>query len=207
MPSRDYPDAMGNQPLNRRERKKLRTRDAIEDAAWRLFVDQGYDETTVEDIADAVDISPRTFFRYFESKEAVLFGDWRAMLDQVTGYILARPPDESPIVCMREVALAVASAMEAEGPKTLQRKQLAGAACKVGDYEREVMQPAMEEAVAGAIAQRLGVDPGDLKTKVYASVSLAALITAKHHWVAIGGSESLYALVQQAFDLLLGSEE
>src|SRR5690242_12893155 len=58
-----------------RERKKLRTRASIQKEAMRLFLEKGYDETTIEDIAEAVEISPSTFFNYFPSKEAVVFQD------------------------------------------------------------------------------------------------------------------------------------
>ena len=58
-----------------RERKKLKTKTALQKEAMRLFLEKGYDETTIEDIAEAVDISPSTFFNYFPTKEDVVFQD------------------------------------------------------------------------------------------------------------------------------------
>jgi AcrR family transcriptional regulator len=78
-----------------RARKKGRTRDAIRDAAHDLFVERGYAGTTVDDIAAAADISPRTFFRYFTSKEEVLFSRFDETLDLLREFLDQRPAGES----------------------------------------------------------------------------------------------------------------
>jgi AcrR family transcriptional regulator len=78
-----------------RERKKVRTRDAIRDAAHDLFVVRGYAGTTVDDISEAADVSPRTFFRYFANKEEVLFSAFDETLDLLGEFLDARPPEES----------------------------------------------------------------------------------------------------------------
>ena len=87
-----------DQAPTRRERKKLETRQALEQAALRLFAEQGYEQTTVEDIAEAADVAVRTFFRYFSSKQDVLFGD--VVTDRVKRLrteLAARPATESPL--------------------------------------------------------------------------------------------------------------
>lgn len=77
-----------------RERKKVRTRDAIRDAAHDLFLERGFGGTTIDDIAAAADVSPRTFFRYFTSKEEVLFSRFDEVLDLLREFLDSRPADE-----------------------------------------------------------------------------------------------------------------
>jgi AcrR family transcriptional regulator len=82
-----------------RERKKARTRAAIREHAFRLFREQGYDATTVEQIADAAEVSPSTFFRYFPTKEDVVLQDDMELL-WVEAF-QEQPPEMSPIAAMR----------------------------------------------------------------------------------------------------------
>ncbi|MEU8272137.1 helix-turn-helix domain-containing protein [Sphaerisporangium sp. NPDC049002] len=89
-----------------RERKKLRTRRALIESAMRLFEDKGFEETTVAEIAAAVDVSTRTFFSYFASKEDVVFFDTRTRVDRALAVIAGRRPSE-PVV---ELLLRVAEA-------------------------------------------------------------------------------------------------
>ncbi|WP_078652913.1 TetR/AcrR family transcriptional regulator [Streptomyces sp. NRRL F-525] len=80
-----------------RERKRLRTRQALIDAAVDLFDRQGYDETTIAEIADAADVSARTFFSYFASKEEILFPDSASRVQLAVDAIDARGPDDRPV--------------------------------------------------------------------------------------------------------------
>src|SRR5690242_18367032 len=104
-----YPAGMeattGVQPCSatagRRERKKQRTREALVDSAFRLFAEKGFEATTVEEIADAVDVSSRTFFRYFASKEDVLLTFQDEQFCAMKAAFAARPADEPMISAVR----------------------------------------------------------------------------------------------------------
>jgi len=189
--------------LGRRERKKQQTREALEATAWRLFQRKGYDETTIEDITDAVDVSTRTFFRYFDSKEAVLFGDWRSNLDRITGLIVSRPPEEPPLKALYESAQQFIEFIEPNEPRLLMRNELARNSRKIGDYERNVINPEFERVVAEALAQRLGVDAeSDPRSFIIAAVVVAAYNAARKMWVASDGERSMAELLGQAFEFI-----
>lgn len=89
-----------------RERKKQRTRDALIRVALELFTTQGYEGTTVDEIADAVEVSQRTFFRYFASKEDVAFAVQQMVEERFVSALTERPPEEGPFDAMRNAVLA-----------------------------------------------------------------------------------------------------
>ncbi|MYT25179.1 TetR family transcriptional regulator [Streptomyces sp. SID7760] len=88
-----------------RERKKRRTRDALLRAALLLFVAQGYEQTTVDEITDAVDVSQRTFFRYFANKEEVAFAVQDLVESHFVAALRARPVSEGPLEALRRAVL------------------------------------------------------------------------------------------------------
>ncbi len=185
-----------------RERKKERTRRELEEAALRLFAERGYADTTVEDIAEVVGVSARTFHRYYDSKEAVLFGTWRAMLGELLGAFATRPADEPLLRSARALCLLIASMLEADEERHRFVKRIVAEVPKAGDYERSVMLPAFERALVEAMARRLGVDgAADFRPALAATVAIATMHAAKMRWVAEPGS-SLPALVEEAFDAL-----
>jgi AcrR family transcriptional regulator len=104
----------GPEPLGLRERKKLRTRKAIAVAALRLFAERGYEETTIADIAAVADISPRTFFSYFPSKEDVVFAEIDDRLAEVRERLLGRTTEETPLAAIRRSVLDVIEALATE---------------------------------------------------------------------------------------------
>src|SRR5262245_18164747 len=86
---------MTEQVLGLRERKKQRTRRTIVDVATRLFAEQGYDRTTLVQIADAAEIAPSTFFNYFASKVDVVFAPFDAVIESARERLLGRQPGET----------------------------------------------------------------------------------------------------------------
>ncbi|WP_433332786.1 TetR family transcriptional regulator [Spirillospora sp. CA-294931] len=97
-----------------RERKKRQTRRAISDAALRLFAERGYEETTIADIAAAAEVSPRTFFSYFPSKEDVVFAELDDRMAEVAEGLADPPPGEAPLETIRRGTVEILEALATE---------------------------------------------------------------------------------------------
>src|SRR5262245_48548508 len=97
----------GQVEVGRRERKKLQTRQALRAAAVRLFTERGFDATTVEDITEAADVAPRTFFLHFASKEDVLLDDGTALTRALVEAVAERPEAEPVFAAVRAAVLEV----------------------------------------------------------------------------------------------------
>lgn len=187
----------------RREQKKLETRQALEQAALRLFGERGYEQTTVEDIADAADVAVRTFFRYFSSKQDVLFGD--VVTDRVRrlrSELAARPRTEDLFNAIRTVM----DSLDFNGPEEeeqilarmdLMRRQPSF----VGRYLEIIDQ--MRIAVVEFVAERTGLDPGrDLFPLLVGGACAASWDASLKLWVASGATASLPKLRAESFAAL-----
>jgi AcrR family transcriptional regulator len=160
-----------------RERKKEQTRRAIEDAAFRLFEERGYSATTVADIADAADIAPRTFFSYFPSKEAVVFGDFDEVFASLEVRMRERAADEDAFQALRAWLGELIERGHEEGDpeRDLLRRCLVKDNDALAAHERHIMGR-FERLIAEAVARDLGDAPDDLQPKLIAAASVAALM-------------------------------
>jgi AcrR family transcriptional regulator len=191
-------------PESTRERRQRKRRDEVALAAIRLFHERGFDAVTVDEISEAADIAPRTFFRYFATKEDVFFTDRFEQLDALREAIAARPPDEPILASVRHAILTVFDQYHlGPEPRLLAARVVADTpALRAGSIAR---QAEWQHALAAMVAERLGVDPGvDLRPHVVASTTLAALRSAMDLWVANDGRDDLIGLANQALDLLDG---
>jgi AcrR family transcriptional regulator len=156
-----------------RERKKQRTREAIAHAAHELFVERGYHATTLPDIAEAADVSTRTIFAYFPSKEDILFSHFAEMKDALARSLAERPEGRDALETVREFIL---SSHELEQGKSELDARLQ--ACVTSDPALRTSLRAriaqLAELIAPAIAQDIGVPEDDLRTQVVAASLTAA---------------------------------
>jgi AcrR family transcriptional regulator len=147
-----------------RERKKEKTRLAILDAALDLFLEQGYESTTIEQIAGVVDVSPRTFFRYFTSKDHLVLWFHDHGEEILLETFAARPVDEAPFTSLMHGLRAMVEDMQGSTPEDTERflklRQLFDKYPHL--VGQSVARGAMtERRLAEAVAARRGVDPED----------------------------------------------
>jgi TetR/AcrR family transcriptional regulator, regulator of mycofactocin system len=182
-----------------RERHALRTRQAIEAAALELFDERGFAETTVEEIAARADVAPRTFFRYFPAKEAVLFPDTAGIDDRLARALAARPADEHPFASLVAVVADLADDVEARGADFERRERLARNCPGVRAYERSVLDARVAGTVAAFVAGRLGVAAGvDPRPQMWAALVMTAFRVALHLWLDAGRTGHLRDAVAAA---------
>ncbi|MFO7253031.1 MAG: TetR family transcriptional regulator [Actinomycetes bacterium] len=172
-----------NRPLGLRERKKAETRRAVHEAALRLIAELGFDAVTVEAIADAANISRRTFSNYFAGKEdAVLYGDEQRFRDLVER-VRAQPPELPPWECLRAAVDEMwAEVGEPDRDSTLRMRLAKRHPALLA--RQLAMLSNLERDLADAIAGRPGRGPAArVQPRVMAAAFISALRLAGHLWI------------------------
>jgi AcrR family transcriptional regulator len=170
-------------PGGLRERKKAKTRAAIREQALRLFREQGYQATTVEQIAAAAEISPATFFRYFPTKEDVVLQD---DVDVLTIEAFdAQPPDLSPVAAVRAAAATTFAGLTP--PELARFRETTELTLSVPEIRARAIDEFVRsiEVMAAAVARRTGHTPDDFAVRNLAGamigVIMASVLTAKQN--------------------------
>jgi AcrR family transcriptional regulator len=163
-----------------RERKKARTRAAIRRHALALFMEQGYSATTVEQIAEAAEVSPATFFRYFPTKEDVVLQDDFDIL--ALAEMEAQPAELSPIAAFRAAAAATRQQL------TPEEIEIFATTTHLTMSVPEIRARALDEFVrtaeqiSAAIARRNGGSPDDFEVKNLAGAIIGVVMAATMPW-------------------------
>ncbi len=192
-----------------RERKKLATRRSLRRHALDLVAQRGFAHVTVEDIAEAANVSPRTFFNSFPSKEAALFGADPERVAALREGVLHQAPGEPALDALRQAMVAEARVITRElgelggDPQDMLRRMKAVRADPHLRAAQSAHMATFEGAVAEALAERLGTDPArDPYPALLASIAGAVIRATTVFWATGGGAEPLDQLTDRAFRAL-----
>ncbi|MER6834696.1 TetR family transcriptional regulator [Streptomyces cellulosae] len=186
--------------LGLRERKKIRTREAIRTAAYALVEQQGYDATTIEQIAERAEVSPSTVFRYFPTKEDIVVTD--EYDEPLLAELAARPADEPWTDSVRYVIRkAVRLAMTEQPEITELRARLMLEVPAVRARVRETVT-GIGRTLAEAVARRTGLAPEGLEVRVHTMALIGGLLEATMYWAEHGHREDYADLADRAIDVI-----
>jgi AcrR family transcriptional regulator len=197
-PVHSSPSTDGTQ-LGLRERKKIKTRTAIRDATYALIEEQGYEATTVEQIAERAEVSPSTVFRYFPTKEDIVLTDEYdpVMLEELR----ARPAGEPWMVSVRHILHRALDLSDLDYEITRLRAHLMIQVPAVRARMMESMS-VTGRLLAGAIAERTGRDADDLEVRVYTMSLIGGLTEIYQYWAENGMREDLHGLLDRALEVM-----
>ncbi|WP_046500274.1 TetR/AcrR family transcriptional regulator [Streptomyces odonnellii] len=185
-------------PMGLRERKKLKTRIAIRRATYGLIAEQGYEATTIEQIAEAAEVSPSTVFRYFPTKEDIVLTD---EYDPVMASVLrARPAGEPPLESIRFLMDQTMRTVMATGlDEMVQRTKLMVEVPAVRARMTETMS-STAKLFAEVLAERTGREPDDIEVRIFVAAVLGALREVTLYWGERGCRDDLLDLIHRALD-------
>jgi AcrR family transcriptional regulator len=183
-------------PPGLRERKRQQTRERLTRAAMALFLDRGFEATTLDDIAAAADISRRSFFHYFASKEDVVFAWQEESTATLIAAVDARPAGESLLVAAESAIAAMVRQLEPGETIAMAKLKRDNPALQARD---QVKYEKLERALAEALARRDGRKTAKLQARLVAMIATGAMRIGSEMWAAEGAREKPEALVKRLF--------
>lgn len=183
-----------------RERKKAETREALRAAVIRLFLERDPSAVTVNDICEAARVSRRTFFNYFESKEAALFAWDQLLTDEFASRLAARPSHEPPLTALRRAMDDTMPSFAAQSGWHA-RKELFSA---YPEIQAKILHAVfhLEARLIDTLTERIGCSEGSLYPRLLAAATGSVFRVAFIIWAPETGIEGLRVLIDQAFDQL-----
>lgn len=169
------------------------------EAGAKLFATRGFDETTTVEIAELADVSQRTLFRHFPTKESLLYGDMDDLRLELRESLASRPESEPILRSVREALVPMSKDFDSQRRRRLLQAQLAARYPSVSAYSRAVVQASWEREIIAAVSQRLGVDPMvDPRPEIVAGASMSAIRIATRQWTASDGHADYIELLSNA---------
>ncbi|HKA67618.1 MAG TPA: TetR family transcriptional regulator [Actinomycetes bacterium] len=183
-----------------RERKKAKTRRSIQEHALRLIAEHGYEGTTVEQIAEAAEVSPSTFFRYFPTKEDVILRDDYDPI--LVAALLRQPAELPPIAALRAALREVFGALYAEIRDDIYRRTKLQ--MEVPALRARLMQGQLAtfQTFADTMAARSGREPTDPEVRAFAGVFMGIAMAAIVQWLDSDGKDELPDLIDAGLALV-----
>lgn len=190
-----------------RERKKLQLREDLIEAAHRLFVQKGFDNTTVKDITDAVNVSARTFFRYFSCKEDVILDYEIVEYEEIISALAQRPKKEPIITALRRAAVGVTKSCE-EGAYGIDPKRFKTLRDLIRNHPLiqaknvEILQRQKQDLTM-LITKKMGVNSSeDIRPQTIATLLEFAYRSAYDAWKERDGDIAYYDVLDEVFSLI-----
>ena len=185
-----------------RERKKEKTRDALVQSAVRQFTKRGFDHVTVEDIAAACDVSPRTFFRYFASKEDVLFAESDAHRVRLLASLAEQDSHVSAFQALESAMRMIAADYAQQGDALRARHRIVNSTpslrTRVAERQQGWEGAVVESLRASGRAKRMS----DLELRLLVGATTTALRVAVESWIANDGAGNLDSMLEAVFKRL-----
>ncbi len=173
-------------------------RGRLEQAALELYIERGFEQTTVAEIAEQAGLTERTFFRYFADKREVLFGGQDVLQDLFVSIVTGVPESVAPIDAVAAALEAAGALIQERGEFALKRQTVIAA--NPGLQERELLKLAsLATALTGALRRRGVNDPAASLT---AEAGIAVFKIAFERWINEGGRQDLPQVIRESFDEL-----
>ena len=179
-----------------RARKRQETREKLTQAAMALFLERGFEATTLDDIVAAADISRRTFFHYFASKEDVVFAWQEEASAALIAAVAARPAGESVLAAAENAIIVMAGQLDPGQVAALARLKRDNPALQARD---QVKYEKLERTLADALLRRTGNKTDKMQARLVAMIATGAMRVGGELWAAEGARETPELLAKRMF--------